>query len=179
MRFVAGSRGIVSVLLTNTENVGVSPASMLIITGLDDGVVGLVHAPELGSVSHILTVAGRLPSLVTALIIRSPPTPTFTDATANAPAPAVSLTIPSLLAVATNATTSGVGVDDAESRREFTPTIVDAAVEFAQLNPNDTVRGENSALGVIPMMNEADAPAARSTGVFGEPTATFVAGSVR
>ena len=57
-----------------------------------------------------------------------PLAPTFTVATAKAPVPVVpgTFTMPSLVVVAAKATMSGTGVEEAESKSVFSPTLIGA-----------------------------------------------------
>src|SRR5215510_13785773 len=93
---------------------------------------------------------GKVAFPVSADAVMVPLAPTFTVATANAPVPLAPgmFTMPSLVTVAANATTSGTGVADAERSRVLTPTVMGAGLALAQLKLRRTSVGGNGAVGV-------------------------------
>jgi hypothetical protein len=93
---------------------------------------------------------GRLAPPVSAVAVMFPLAPTFTVATANAPVPVAPgiFTMPSLVDVTANATTSGTGVAEAESRSVFSPMVMGAGSVFVQSKLNCTSVGAIGALGV-------------------------------
>src|SRR5262245_4777679 len=95
-------------------------------------------------------LTGSVAFPVSADTVMLPLAPTFTVATAKAPVPLEPgmLTIPSLVAVAPKATMSGTGVADAERSRLFSPTVIGAGLELAQLKLSHTSVGANGAVGV-------------------------------
>src|SRR5512146_1171001 len=88
---------------------------------------------------------------VSAEAVIVPPAPTFTVATQKAPVPLVPgmLAIPSLVSVATNATISGTGEPEAESKSVLSPVLIGAGLVFAQTKLNCTSVGAIGAEGVI------------------------------
>jgi hypothetical protein len=116
IRCAAGLKSTTPPNVTKTPNVPVAPALVVVVTLLDGGAV---QVPEKGTVWHKAKLSGRLTLPVSAVAVAIPDAPTFTVATANAATAVVDrpVTMPSLFAVAARATTSGLGVDEADSRR--------------------------------------------------------------
>ena len=117
----------------------------------------------------MFTGSVALPVSADAVIV--PVAPTFTVATAKAPVPfgPEMFTMPSLVSVAAKATMSGTGVADAESKSVFSPMLIGAGSVFAQSKLNCTSVGAMGAVGVMAKTKLCAAPAAISTGVFGQP----------
>ena len=93
------------------------------------GPITEMHWPVAGLVSHRLITTGNATLPVSADAVMPALAPTFTVATPNTPIPLVPgiFTIPgSGGSVAANATMSGTGVAEAESRSVFSPTLVGA-----------------------------------------------------
>jgi hypothetical protein len=98
----------------------------------------------------MVIVTGRLAAPACAAAVIVPLAPTFAVATANAPVPVVPgiFTIPSLLAVATSAMTSGTGVVDADNSNVFSPLLLAAALAFVHVKLKAMSVGMNAADGV-------------------------------
>jgi hypothetical protein len=113
---------------------------------------------------------------VSADTVNAPVAPKFTDAIANAPVPLLPgmWMTPSLVSVATNATTSGMGVVEAENKRSFTPVVTAAATALVQAKENAIDVGAIGLFGVTEITKLCAAPAAISTGVFTDPATAFV-----
>jgi hypothetical protein len=162
----------------NTENVGVPPALIWVVTV---GPTADVHCPFWGFVWHKLRATGRVAFPSSAETVMLALAPTFDDATANAPLPTMFeiLTIPSLLSVAERAITSGTGLVEAESRSVLTPTIVGAGLVLVPVKLNATSVGAIGAIGVM-LITKVWEPLRPGmfTGVFGDPVNAFVCGSV-
>ena len=109
-----GSNGTPPRACTNTENVGVSLAPIVVETRPP---ADPMHAPVVGSVSHREMFSGRVALPVSAVTSILPPAPTLTVATENALTPELPgrRTTPSALMVSASATTSGTGSLDADS----------------------------------------------------------------
>src|SRR5262249_22506654 len=120
IRLLAGSNGTGPVPVTKMAKVGVCPELICIVTLL----VGAPRqAAVAGAVWHNETVIGSATAPVSADALIWPPAPRLTVATANAPLPPTpaTSTIPLPFTVAAKATTSGVGIHDAENNTVFNP----------------------------------------------------------
>ena len=95
-------------------------------------------------------LTGKIAPPVSADMVRLPPAPIFTVATANTPVPAVPgiFTMPSPVGVLAQAIVSGVGPDEAERRKVLSPEIIGAGSVLAQWKLNCTSVGANGAVGV-------------------------------
>src|SRR6516162_1842290 len=116
MRLLAGSNGTLPLAVAKMPKVGVALALIVVVT-LDAG--GERHCPLVGSVWHSVIVSGKLADPVLAVPVIEALAPTLTVATAKAfdPVVPVMCRMPSFIAVAARATTSGTGVDDADSSK--------------------------------------------------------------
>src|SRR5262249_53857246 len=139
-----------------------------------------MHSPVTGFVWQSTGFTASVAFPVSADTVMLPLAPAFVVATAKNPVPVTPgiFTIPSFVDVAATAMMSGTGVADTVSLSVLTPTIAGAESVFEQLNPNCT-----SVVGIAtPVTNEIrklwPPPGGMSTGVFGEPIASLVAGSV-
>src|SRR5262245_6214718 len=178
IRLLAGSNGMNAVAETNTVNVGVAPALMVVGTV---GPMADVHCPVWGFVWHKARLTGRVAVPVSAETVMLAPAPRLNEATANTPVPTMFeiFTIPSLLGVLARAITSGTGVMEAESRSVLRPTIVGAGLVLVPVKMNATSVGPITAVGVIAIRKLWEPPlAAMLTGVFGDPVNAFVCESV-
>ena len=88
------------------------------------------------------------------------------------------LTMPSLLIVAANATTSGIGVADAEKSRVLTPGIGETGAAFVPQKSKIVVVLGTAAVGVNEITKVCPPPGGMSTAVFTVPVTAFVLGSV-
>lgn len=174
---VAGSGGKSPPPLTKMLNVGVAPA----VTGeVTLGAGGDRQAPVPGFVSQMNREMGSVALPVPTVTVISPLPPIFTAVIANALAPEApgSLTIPSPLGVAANATMSGTGASDVDKSSVFRPVVTGAGLVLAQSKASFTSVGANALVGVKAIRYVCIAPAAIFAGVFGVPTSAFLAGSV-
>ena len=134
-RFVAGLNGTSPDASTKTPKVAVALAEIVVST-VKSG--GAKHAPVAGVVSHRVMTKGSVLSPVSAETSMSPSAPTFTTATENTPVlppPPVlpgMCTMPSLLMVAANAITSGMGLEDPANKMKFNPITLSAGEPLSQ-----------------------------------------------
>jgi hypothetical protein len=158
-------------------NVGVAAAAMVVVT---PAAAVPRQAPVAGFVSQMDKATGRLAPPNPGVAVIVPVDPTFTDATAKAPDPPTPgrRTVPSPVGVTADATMSGTGVFDADSKSVFRPVVTGAGLVLEQSKVNSTSVGLNEAVVVKANTYVCSPPAGISTGVFGVPTSAFVAGSV-
>lgn len=132
----AGSKGMTPSVDAKTENVGVAPESICVLTD-EDG--GDLHCALAGFVSQMERVNGRFTIPVSACAVIVALAPTFDVAIENAAAPLTGIfKMPSLLGVAANAIISGTGVDEAINSRVLTPDKIGAGSVLSQSNENFT-----------------------------------------
>ena len=129
MRLFAGSNGTVAVAVTNTEYVGVAPASTVLVALLP---AGDRQAP-VASVWQIDIASGKTSDgLGVAVMVSALPTFTADIAKAFEPFGPGKFKMPSPVGVATSATISGIGVAEADSNSVFNPTVIVAGALFVQ-----------------------------------------------
>jgi hypothetical protein len=178
IRFEAGSKGTLPVLWTKIEKVlGVANAFIWEITL---GPVTEIHCPVTGLVWQRDMFTGKIAPPVSAEAIMLPFAPTFTVATAKAPTPFVrgTLTTPSSVVVAANATMSAKSELEAESSSVLSPVLIGAGFVFEQLKLKRTSVEAIGEFGLKDKTKLWAAPGGMSTGIFGNPMAWFVRGLV-
>jgi len=177
IRLLATSNGTVPVPVTKIAKVGVAFWAIVVVT---EPAIALVHCPVEGFVWQSAMLTGSVTEPVSAVAVMAPVAPTLTVATAKAAEPVApgTLTMPSLLIVAANATTSGIGVADAEKSRVLTPGIVETGAAFVPQKSKVIVVLWMAAVGVNEITKVCPPPGGMSTAVFTVPVTAFVLGSV-
>ena len=177
MRLFAGSNEIAPLAVAKMLKVGVALALIVVVT-VAAGVAR--HWPFAGLLWQIVSLRGSVAEPVLADPVIAPLAPTLTDAVANAPVPAEPETrkMPSPVAVAESATTSGVRPVDPDSNSVVRPVTTGAGGVLVQMKLNATLVGAIAAVGVSAMTKLCDAFAGISTGVSSVPVTALVLGFV-